>query len=63
MIGGAPALYFDAVEPLGSMTGYRTTFVIGGPESLFTLECSLDKPDLDSWLSIAETFEFLPAED
>jgi hypothetical protein len=45
------------------MTGYRSTFVIGGPESPFTLECSFNEPDSDSWLSIAETFEFLPAEE
>ncbi len=58
-IGGAPALYFDVVEPWGPMTDYRATFVIAGPESVFTLECSSDDPPVDRWLSIAETLEFL----
>ena len=58
--GGAPALYFDVVDPLGPMTEYRATFVIAGPESVFTLECILNEPDSDPWLSIAETIEFPP---
>jgi hypothetical protein len=45
---------------------WNAIYVIPAEEDLYTVQCTTDDPDgrpADDWLSIAETFEFLPDEE
>jgi hypothetical protein len=59
--GSATRIDWDIVEPDGDH--YSSTYNLAGLDGPTWLDCEgPERPD-DDWLSIAETFEFLPAEE
>jgi hypothetical protein len=60
-IAGQRAERFD--DMWGTSAGVSSAYSIHTSGFLYSFVCSADRAPLDRWLSIAETFELLPAEE
>ena len=62
-LGAGPALRVDMVERIADGDLHNSVYAVDTPDGLALLDCGgFARPD-DDWLSIAETFEFLPTEE
>lgn len=62
-LGVGPALRVDMVERFADGDVHNSVYAVDTPDGLALLDCGgLARPD-DDWLSIAETFEWLPGEE